>query len=123
MKAVAVVGRLLLAAVLLVAGVAHFAATDEFLGQVPSFLPLREAIVIASGVSSYPYASTWWFRAKAHGDEPVARMSPTTDGWPLSISSLIRGHSRRSASTRGGSRRRSAARPPGGSGRNACRSR
>lgn len=43
-------GRLLLAAMLLVAGVAHFAAVDEFLGQVPTFLPAREAIVIGSGV-------------------------------------------------------------------------
>ncbi|MGA8847645.1 MAG: hypothetical protein WB471_13600 [Nocardioides sp.] len=43
-------GRLLLAAMLLVAGVAHFAAADEFLGQVPTFLPAREAIVIVSGV-------------------------------------------------------------------------
>lgn len=43
-------GRLLLAAMLLVAGVAHFAAVEEFLGQVPTFLPAREAIVIGSGV-------------------------------------------------------------------------
>lgn len=42
--------RVLLAAVLLVAGVGHFVAVDEFLGQVPTFLPLREAIVIGSGV-------------------------------------------------------------------------
>lgn len=44
-----VVSRLGLAAVLLVAGVAHFVAVDEFLGQVPTFLPAREAIVIVSG--------------------------------------------------------------------------
>ena len=44
------VGRLGLAAIFLVAGVAHFAAVDEFLGQVPTFLPAREAIVIVSGV-------------------------------------------------------------------------
>ena len=42
--------RLLLAAILLVAGVAHFVAVDEFLGQVPTFLPAREAVVIVSGV-------------------------------------------------------------------------
>lgn len=44
-------GRLLLATALLVAGVAHFAATEEFLGQVPTWLPAREAIVIVSGVA------------------------------------------------------------------------
>lgn len=43
-------GRWLLAAVLLFAGFAHFARTEEFLGQVPTFLPWREAIVIVSGV-------------------------------------------------------------------------
>jgi len=43
-------GRLALAAALLVAGVAHFVAVDEFLGQVPTFLPAREAIMIVSGV-------------------------------------------------------------------------
>ena len=43
-------GRLGLATILLVAGVAHFVAVDEFLGQVPTFLPAREAIVIVSGV-------------------------------------------------------------------------
>lgn len=46
----AVVGRVLLAVALLVAGTAHFTSTDEFLGQVPTFLPLREEIVIVSGV-------------------------------------------------------------------------
>lgn len=40
----------LLAGALLVAGVAHFRSTEEFLGQVPTFLPWREEIVIASGV-------------------------------------------------------------------------
>ena len=44
------IGRVLLAAALGVAGVAHFARTDEFLGQVPTFLPWRDAIVIVSGV-------------------------------------------------------------------------
>ena len=43
-------GRLVLAAALLVAGTAHFADTSEFLGQVPTFLPLRAEIVIVSGV-------------------------------------------------------------------------
>lgn len=42
--------RVLLGAFLLVAGFGHFAATEEFLGQVPTWLPWRDAIVIVSGV-------------------------------------------------------------------------
>lgn len=42
--------RLLLAAILLVAGVAHFTMTEEFLGQVPGFFPARTFVVQASGV-------------------------------------------------------------------------
>lgn len=49
-SALRLLGRVLLATILLVAGVAHFMAVEEFLGQVPSFLPAREAIVIVSGV-------------------------------------------------------------------------
>jgi uncharacterized membrane protein len=49
-SAARLVGRLGLAVILLVAGVAHFVAVDEFLGQVPNFLPAREAIVLVSGV-------------------------------------------------------------------------
>ena len=46
-----VAGRLLLGAALLVAGVAHFANTEEFYGQVPEWLPLGEDfVVLASGV-------------------------------------------------------------------------
>ncbi len=44
------VARVLLAAALLVAGAGHFGDVDAFLGQVPTFLPAREAIVIVSGV-------------------------------------------------------------------------
>ena len=44
------VGRGLLAAALLFAGVAHFVDTESFLGQVPTFLPWREQIVLVSGV-------------------------------------------------------------------------
>ena len=47
---VVVAARLLLAAFLLVAGVGHLVATDEFLGQTPTFLPWREAIVVVSGL-------------------------------------------------------------------------
>lgn len=42
--------RLLLAAFFAVAGVGHLVAIDEFLGQVPDFLPLREEIVVVSGI-------------------------------------------------------------------------
>jgi uncharacterized membrane protein len=42
--------RFALAGALAFAGVAHFAVTAEFLGQVPTFLPAREAIVQVSGV-------------------------------------------------------------------------
>lgn len=48
--AVVVAARLVLAAFLLVAGVGHLVATDEFLGQTPTFLPWREAIVVVSGL-------------------------------------------------------------------------
>lgn len=49
--AVRLAGRLLLGAVLLVAGVGHFVSTEEFYGQVPSWLPLdEEVVVLASGV-------------------------------------------------------------------------
>lgn len=50
LPAVVVAARLLLAAFLLVAGVGHLVATDEFLGQTPTFLPWREAIVVVSGL-------------------------------------------------------------------------
>lgn len=42
--------RLALAAVLLVAGVGHFVAADEFLAQVPPWMPAPEAVVTVSGV-------------------------------------------------------------------------
>ena len=41
--------RWALATFMIVAGVAHFAATEEFLAQTPSFLPARTAIVYVSG--------------------------------------------------------------------------
>lgn len=44
------VGRWLLAAVLLVAGVGHMVQTEEFRAQVPPWFPARDAIVYASGV-------------------------------------------------------------------------
>jgi uncharacterized membrane protein len=47
---VLLVARVLLALFLLVAGVGHLVAVEEFLGQVPTFLPLREEIVVVSGL-------------------------------------------------------------------------
>lgn len=44
------VGRWALAGVLLVAGVGHLTNAEEFLAQVPPWLPARDAIVYASGV-------------------------------------------------------------------------
>jgi uncharacterized membrane protein len=43
-------GRWALALVLAVAGVGHFTSTEAFTAQVPSWLPLTEAIVYVSGV-------------------------------------------------------------------------
>lgn len=43
-------GRWLLAGFLLVAGFGHFVAAEEFLAQVPSWLPWPEAVVAVSGV-------------------------------------------------------------------------
>ncbi len=42
--------RVMLAGFMVIAGVAHFVAHDEFLGQVPTWLPARSAIVWGSGV-------------------------------------------------------------------------
>ena len=50
-------GRLVLALVLVVAGVGHFVATDSFLGQVPTWLPLRDWIVWISGVVELSFAA------------------------------------------------------------------
>lgn len=43
-------GRWLLAAVLLIAGVGHFAAADTFVAQVPPWMPLPGAVIAVSGV-------------------------------------------------------------------------
>lgn len=50
------VGRWALAGLLLTAGMGHFVRTEEFLGQVPSFLPARTAIVYVSGVAEIALA-------------------------------------------------------------------
>lgn len=44
------VGRVVLGAFLIFAGISHFRATESFMAQVPPFLPAREFIVLASGV-------------------------------------------------------------------------
>ena len=45
-----------LAALMLVAGVGHLAATDDFLGQTPTWLPLREELVWISGAIEIGFA-------------------------------------------------------------------
>jgi len=47
---VATLARLALGVVLLIAGVGHFASADEFLAQVPPWMPAPEAVVAISGV-------------------------------------------------------------------------
>jgi len=48
--------RWALAALMLVAGVGHLVATDEFLGQTPSWLPERTLIVVLSGFVEIGFA-------------------------------------------------------------------
>ncbi len=48
--------RWALAALMLVAGVGHLVATDEFLGQTPSWLPQRSLIVVLSGFVEIGFA-------------------------------------------------------------------
>lgn len=43
-------GRIVLAAILLVAGIGHFRNTAEFTAQVPPWMPGAEAVVYLSGV-------------------------------------------------------------------------
>lgn len=54
--AVRTLARWALAALMLVAGVGHLVATDEFLGQTPSWLPERELIVVLSGFVEIGFA-------------------------------------------------------------------
>jgi len=54
---VATVCRWVLAGFMLVAGVGHLIASDSFLGQVPSWLPLRTPIVLGSGVIEVGFAA------------------------------------------------------------------
>jgi uncharacterized membrane protein len=45
-----------LASFMLVAGVGHFLATDDFLGQTPTWLPLRQELVWVSGAIEIGFA-------------------------------------------------------------------
>jgi uncharacterized membrane protein len=49
-RPLAVLVRLLLAGAMVVAGVGHFVAHEEFLGQTPSWLPARSLIVWVTGI-------------------------------------------------------------------------
>jgi len=44
------IGRWLLAALFVVAGLGHFLRTDSFVKMMPSYLPLHRTLVIVSGV-------------------------------------------------------------------------
>ena len=44
------VGRMVLAAILLFAGIGHFRSTAEFTAQVPPWMPAAEVVVYVSGV-------------------------------------------------------------------------
>jgi len=44
------IGRLVLAAILLFAGIGHFRSTAEFTAQVPPWIPAAETVVYISGV-------------------------------------------------------------------------
>ncbi len=68
--------RWLLAAAMGYTGIAHLVATDSFLGQVPSFLPLRSAIIVVSGGVEIAFATAL---ALSRGE----RLRQT--GWALAI--------------------------------------
>lgn len=69
------VGRWALALVLLIAGVGHFVSTQAFTAQVPTWLPLTEAIVYASGVVELGLAAGLL----------LARKRRTTVGWIVAV--------------------------------------
>jgi uncharacterized membrane protein len=53
--------RWLLGLFLVAAGTAHFLATEEFLGQTPTWLPAREFVVYVSGVIEILLGVALWF--------------------------------------------------------------
>lgn len=52
----ATVARIVLALFLAFAGVGHFVAAEEFLAQVPTWMPAPEAVVAVSGVIELAFA-------------------------------------------------------------------
>ncbi len=58
------VGRWLLAGALAYAGFGHFVSSEEFLAQVPPWLPFPEAIVAISGVVEISLAAALLFLSK-----------------------------------------------------------
>lgn len=62
--------RWALAALMLIAGIGHLVATEDFLGQTPTWLPAREALVWISGVVEIAFAValvTWRSRRREVG--------------------------------------------------------
>lgn len=53
----ALLARVLLAAFMGVAGVAHLVATSEFHGQLPPWVPARDAVIVVSGVVELGFAA------------------------------------------------------------------
>lgn len=53
----ALLARVLLAAFMGVAGVAHLVAASEFHGQLPSWVPARDAVIVVSGVVELGFAA------------------------------------------------------------------
>lgn len=53
----ALVARVLLAAAMGIAGVAHLVDTTEFYGQLPPWVPVRDAVIILSGLVELGFAA------------------------------------------------------------------
>lgn len=52
------------------AGIAHLVFTDEFMAQMPSWLPLREPLVIVTGLVEIGFAAAllmWWSHRRQVG--------------------------------------------------------
>ena len=65
------VGRVVMAALYLVAGVGHFVATRTYMGIMPDYLPAHRALVLVSGVAEMAgglgVMAPWTRRAAAWG--------------------------------------------------------
>ena len=55
------IGRFVLGAFMMFAGIGHFAAVDSFAAQVPPWMPFPEAIIYVSGVIEIALALGLWF--------------------------------------------------------------